>query len=176
MSDFGQIDDPKIAAQVQDLQTQQGLIEAARKQMKSQSPALAVVDPVMVVQSENTPGNNQALLRTINSGFGKIQQSITELQDQILEDPDRAMALDDVRNSTLAWFKSRIEANSDQDRAIAGYLNTKKLQKLGGDVLTGGLTVGAIIGSILAPEAAWPFWVGAGLRLVWGRGCVIITI
>jgi hypothetical protein len=162
-SDFDKIGDPKIAAQVQGLETQQAMLASAQRKMRVQSPALAVVDTAMVAKSKNTQANNQALQQTINSGFGQVQQSITELRDQIREDPDRAMALDDVRSATLAQMKvNPNKPNSDQARAIASYLHTQKIQKLGGDLLTGGLTAGAIIGSMVASEgAAWPFWVGA---------------
>jgi hypothetical protein len=88
--------------------------------------------------------------------------SIARLHDQIAEDPSRALALDDVRQGTLAQMKVNPDKpDSDKARAIAQYLKNQQTQKLGGDVLASGLTVGAVIGSVMAPEAAWPFWLGA---------------
>jgi hypothetical protein len=130
--------------------------------MRSQYPVLSAVNTAMVAKLENTQQNNQALYQEISKGFGKIQNSISQLGEQIAEDPSRAMALDDVRQGTLAQMKVNPDKpDSDQARAIAQYLQNQKLQKLGGDVLAGGLSVGTVIGSIMAPGAAWPFWLGA---------------
>jgi A nuclease family of the HNH/ENDO VII superfamily with conserved AHH len=156
---------PQTQAKIEELKAQQNLITLAQRQRQAQYPALAVLDTAVVAKTANTPQGNQALLNTIGKGFGKIQGSIAELQDQILEDPERAMALDDVRNRTLQEYQRFLNTKDPKDQpkaeAIKGYLKTRELQKLGGDILTGGLTVGAVIGTVLAPEAMWPLWVGA---------------
>jgi Contact-dependent growth inhibition CdiA C-terminal domain len=156
---------PQTQAKIEELQAQQKLITLAQRQRQAQYPALAVLDTAVVAKTENTLQGNQALLNTIGKGFGKIQGSIAELQDQILEDPERAMALDDVRDVTLQQYRSFLNTKDPIDQpkaeAIKGYLKNRELQKLGGDILTSGLTVGAVIGTILQPEAMWPLWVGA---------------
>jgi hypothetical protein len=156
---------PQTQAKIEELKAQQNLITLVQRQRQAQYPALAVLDTAVVAKTANTPEGNQALLKTIGKGFGKIQGSIAELQDQILEDPERAMVLDDVRNSMLKKRLNAVNAKRPEEQvdasAIKDYLRNRELQKLGGDILTGGLTVGAVIGTILAPEAMWPLWVGA---------------
>jgi Peptidase_C39 like family len=154
---------PQIQAQIKELEGQQALLKIARRQMQAQHPALAVVDSAKVASS-----SNQELLGNINQGFGQIQGNIGDLQKQIQADPSKALFLDDVVKGTLGGLK--IDPNNPNQtqtgKAITDWLKGEQtkhnLVKWGGTLLTGGLTVGAIITTFASEGLALPFWLGLG--------------
>jgi hypothetical protein len=154
---------PQIQAQIKELEGQQALLKLARRQMQAQYPALAVVDSAKVASS-----SNQELLGNINQGFGQIQGSIGDLKKQIQADPSKALFLDDVVKGTLGGLK--IDPNNPNQtqtgKAITDWLKGEQtkhnLVKWGGTLLTGGLTVGAIITTFASEGLALPFWLGLG--------------
>jgi hypothetical protein len=155
--------DPKIQAQIKQLEAQQNLIGVARRQMQAQYPALAVIDSAIVANSSNAQ-----LLGKIGEGFGKIQFNIKDLSQQIQKDPSKALFLDDVVKGTLNGLQ--IDPNnpnqSATNKAIVDYLKGEQtkdnLIKWGGTILTGGLTIGAILVTMGTGGAALPFALGLG--------------
>jgi SAM-dependent methyltransferase len=155
--------DPKIQAQIRQIESQQQLIKIARRQMQAQYPALAVIDSATVANSSNAQ-----VLGTISQGFGQIQSNIKDLSQQIQKDPSKALLLDDVVKGTLQGLK--IDPNNPKqsatNKAIIDYLKWEKTKdnifKWGGTLLTGGLTVGAIIATFATEGAALPFFLGLG--------------
>jgi hypothetical protein len=111
---------------------------------------------------------NAQLLGQIGDGFGKIQFNIKDLSQQIQKDPSKALFLDDVVKDTLDGLK--IDPNnpnqSGTNKAIVDYLKGEQskdnLIKWGGTLLTGGLTIGAILATMGTGGAALPFALGLG--------------
>jgi hypothetical protein len=122
-----------------------------------------VIDSATVANSTNAQ-----LLGTITQGFGKIQFNIKDLSQQIQKDPSKALFLDDVVKGTLDGLK--IDPNnphqSATNKAIVDYLKGEQtkdnLIKWGGTLLTGGLTIGAILATMGTGGAALPFALGLG--------------
>jgi SAM-dependent methyltransferase len=154
---------PKIQAQIKELEGQQALLKIARRQMQAQYPALAVVDSAKVASS-----SNQELLGNINQGFGQIQGTIGDLQKQIQADPSKALFLDDVVKGTLSGLKvdpnnpNQTKTGKEITNWLQGEQTKHNLIKWGGTLLTGGLTVGAIITTLATEGLALPFWLGLG--------------
>jgi hypothetical protein len=154
---------PQIQSQIKQIESQQQLLKIARRQMQAQYPALAVIDSAKVANSSNAQ-----LLGTISQGFGQIQFNIKDLSQQIQKDPSKALLLDDVVKGTLQGLK--IDPNNPKqsvtNKAIIDYLKWEKTKdniiKWGGTLLTGGLTVGAIIATFATEGAALPFFLGLG--------------
>jgi Peptidase C39 family len=154
---------PQIQAQIKQIESQQALLKIARWQMQAQYPALAVVDSAKVAGS-----SNQALLGSINQGFGQIQGNISDLQKQIQADPSKALFLDDVVKGTLSGLKvdpnnpNQTKTGKEITNWLQGEQTKHNLIKWGGTLLTGGLTVGAIITTLASEGLALPFWLGLG--------------
>jgi hypothetical protein len=154
---------PRIQAQIKQIESQQALLKIARRQMQAQYPALAVVDSAKVASS-----SNQALLGNINQGFGQIQGNIGDLQTQIQADPSKALFLDDVVKGTLSGLKvdpnnpNQTKTGQEITNWLQGEQTKRNLIKWGGTLLTGGLTVGAIITTFASEGLALPFWLGLG--------------
>jgi Peptidase C39 family len=154
---------PRIQAQIKQIESQRALLKIARRQMQAQYPALAVVDSAKVASS-----SNQALLGNINQGFGQIQGNITDLQKQIQADPSKALFLDDVVKGTLSGLKvdpnnpNQTKTGQEITNWLQGEQTKRNLIKWGGTLLTGGLTVGAIITTFASEGLALPFWLGLG--------------
>ncbi len=154
---------PQIQSQIKQIESQQQLLKIARRQMQAQYPALAVIDSAKVANSSNAQ-----LLGTISQGFGQIQFNIKDLSQQIQKDPSKALLLDDVVKGTLQGLK--IDPNdpkqSETNKQIIDYLKWEKTKdnilKWGGTLLTGGLTVGAIIATFATEGLALPFFLGLG--------------
>ncbi|MGB8702555.1 MAG: hypothetical protein WCD18_24340, partial [Thermosynechococcaceae cyanobacterium] len=154
---------PQIQAQIKQIESQQALIQVARRQMQAQYPALAVIDYATVANSSNAQ-----LLGQISKEFGKIQFNIKDLSQQIQKDPSKALFLDDVVKGTLEGLK--IDPNNPNQSAtnqqIIDYLKWEQtkdnLFKWGGTLLTGGFTVGAIIATMASGGTALPFFLGLG--------------
>jgi hypothetical protein len=60
--------DPKIQAQIKQLEAQQNLIGVARRQMQAQYPALAVIDSAIVANSSNAQPYIPQVMKSDNSG------------------------------------------------------------------------------------------------------------
>jgi hypothetical protein len=154
---------PQIQAQIKQIESQQALLKIARRQMQAQYPALAVVDSAKVASS-----SNQELLGNINQGFGQIQGNIGDLQKQIQADPSKALFLDDVVKGTLSGLKvdpnnpKQTKTGKEIKNWLQGEQTKHNLIKWGGTLLTGGLTVGAIITTLASEGLALPFWLGLG--------------
>jgi hypothetical protein len=90
------------------------------------------------------------------------------LSQQIQKDPSKALFLDDVVRGTLQGLN--IDPNnpnqSATNQAIVDYLKGEQtkdnLIKWGGTLLTGGLTIGAIVATMASGGAALPFALGLG--------------
>jgi hypothetical protein len=154
---------PKIQAQIKELEGKQALLKLSRRQLQAQHPALAVVDSAKVASS-----SNQELLGSINKGFGQIQGNITDLQKQIQADPSKALFLDDVVKGTLDGLKvdpnnpNQTKTGKEITDWLKGEQTKHNLIKWGGTILAGGLTVGAIITTFATEGLALPFWLGLG--------------
>jgi A nuclease family of the HNH/ENDO VII superfamily with conserved AHH len=167
-----EVRDPTVRAQIDELNAQIKMIEQTRTAMKAQTPALAVIDTAKVAHAPNTQQNNQAIFKDISKGFGDINHGIDTLQAQIVQDPSKALQLDDVKAATLRklGIDPKQKTHDPKQQAVLDYLGKEEFKdnliKWGGLAGTGALTVGAIVGTVLAPEAALPVWMMGGATVL----------
>jgi hypothetical protein len=167
-----EVRDPTVRSQIDELHAQVRMLEQTRTAMQAQTPALAVIDTAKVAHAPNTQQNNQAILKDISKGFGDINHGIDTLQGQIAQDPNKALLLDDVKAATLhkMGIDPKQKNHTPQQQAVIDYLGKEafkdNLIKWGGLAGAGALTVGAIIGAVLAPQAVIPAWLMGGATVL----------
>jgi hypothetical protein len=167
-----EVKDPTVRAQIDELNAQIRVLQQSRDAMKAQVPALAVIDTARVAHAPNTPQNNQAILKDISKGFGDINHGIDTLQGQIAQDPNKALVLDDVKAATLhkMGIDPKQKNHTPQQQAVLDYLGKEEFKdnliKWGGLAGAGALTVGAIIGAVLAPVSVIPAWLMGGATVL----------
>jgi hypothetical protein len=167
-----EVKDPTVRAQIDELNAQIRMLEQTRNAMKAQTPALAVIDTAKVAHAPNTRQNNAAIFKDISKGFGDINHGIDTLQGQIAQDPNKALVLDDVKAATLhkMGIDPKQKNHTPQQQAVIDYLGKEEFKdnliKWGGLAGAGVLTVGAIIGAVLAPQAVIPAWLMGGATVL----------